>query len=119
MTNQDGATQEDAAQDSAPQDSALQDSALQDSAARDRAAVLARLAAMLGELTADEAARTAPPDTPLLREGIGLDSVRATLLLVRVRVQFGVDVADEDLNLDSLASIGTLATFIADRISRR
>ena len=68
MTNQDGATQEDAAQDRAPQDSA----------ARDRAAVLARLAAMLGELT-----------------------------------------ADEDLNLDSLANIGTLATFIADRISRR
>jgi|HubBroStandDraft_1064217.scaffolds.fasta_scaffold420406_1 acyl carrier protein len=119
MTNQDGATQEDAAQDSAPQDSALQDSALQDSAARDRAAVLARLAAMLGELTADEAARTAPPDTPLLREGIGLDSLRATLLLARVREQFGVDVAAEDLNLDSLASIGTLATFIADRISRR
>ncbi|HUD35605.1 MAG TPA: acyl carrier protein [Streptosporangiaceae bacterium] len=109
MTNQDGATQEDAAQDRAPQDSA----------ARDRAAVLARLAAMLGELTADEAARTALPDTPLLRGGIGLDSLRATLLLVRVREQFGVDVADEDLNLDSLANIGTLATFIADRISRR
>ena len=114
MTNQDGATQEDAAQDRAPRDRAPRDRA-----PRDRAAVLARLAAMLGELTADEAARTALPDTPLLRGGIGLDSLRATLLLVRVREQFGVDVADEDLNLDSLANIGTLATFIADRISRR
>ena len=91
----------------------------QDDAARDKAAVLARLGVMLAELIADEAARAARPDTPLLREGIGLDSLRATLLLVRVREQFGVDVADEDLNLDSLASIGALAGFIADRIGRR
>jgi acyl carrier protein len=93
------------------------DRAAQDRAAQDRAGVLARLAVLLCELTGDEGTRTAPPDTPLLREGIGLDSVRATLLLVRVREQFGVDVADEDLNLDSLASIGTLASFIAGRIS--
>lgn len=60
-----------------------------------------------------------PLDTPLLRGGAGLDSLGATLLLTRVRDRFGVDVADEDLNLDSLSSIGTLATFVADRVISR
>ncbi len=56
------------------------------------------------------------PDTPMLRDGVGLDSLSATLLLTRVRETFGVDVADEDLNLDSLASIGALTTFVTDRV---
>jgi acyl carrier protein len=79
--------------------------------------VLAELRAILSELSADEAVLSAPPDTPLLRDGVGLDSLGGTLLLVRVRARFGVDVAGEDLNLDSLASIGTLATFVANRIT--
>jgi acyl carrier protein len=60
-----------------------------------------------------------PPGTPLLRDGVGLDSFGATLLLTRLRETFGVDVADEDLNLDSLASIGTLTTFVTDRLISR
>lgn len=74
---------------------------------------------ILAELTGQPLPLTAPLGTPLLREGIGLDSLGATLLLSRVRDKFGVDVADEDLNLDSLASIGTLAGFVADRLIGR
>ncbi len=79
-------------------------------------AVLGDLRAMLADLTGDDAVRAAAPDTPLLREGIALDSLGGALLLVRVRTEFGVDVAGEDLNLDSLATIGTLAAFVADRM---
>ena len=53
---------------------------------------------------------------PLFGTGVGLDSLSGTLLLREVQRRFGVDVADEDLNLDALATLGTLARFIAERI---
>jgi len=54
--------------------------------------------------------------TPLFGAGVGLDSLAGTLLLRQVQRRYGVDVAAEDLNLDSLETLGTLATFIAARI---
>ncbi len=81
--------------------------------------VLGAIRAILAELTGDAGPLTASTDTPLLREGLGLDSLRGALLLTRVRTGFGVDVAGEDLNLDSLATIGTLAAFVSARMSRR
>ena len=77
--------------------------------------VAGQIREILAELTGRPLPPDLPPDTPLLRDGVGLDSLGATLLLTAVRDRFGVDVADEDLNLDSLASIGTLAAFVADR----
>jgi acyl carrier protein len=79
----------------------------------------AELRQLLAELTSDDRALIAPQDTPLLREGLGLDSLGGALLLKQVRAQFGVDVADEDLNLDCLATIGTLTDFIAIRRESR
>ena len=61
----------------------------------------AELRQLLAELTSDDRPLTAPPDTPLLREGLGLDSLGGALLLTQVCAEFGVDVADEDLNLDA------------------
>ena len=46
---------------------------------------------------------------------MALDSLTGTLLLREVRRRFGVDVAAEDLNLDALATLGTLAAFVAGR----
>ena len=80
-----------------------------------RAEVAGEIQQILAELTGQRLAADLPADTPLLREGVGLDSLGATLLLRRVRDKFGVDVADEDLNLDSLSSIGALVAFVADR----
>jgi acyl carrier protein len=54
-------------------------------------------------------------DTPLFGDGVGLDSLTGTLLLRQVRQRFGVDVAAADLNLDSLATLGTLAAFVGAR----
>ena len=54
-------------------------------------------------------------DLPLFGPGIGLDSLAGTLLLREVHRRYGVDVAAEDLNLDALASLATLAAFIQAR----
>lgn len=56
-------------------------------------------------------------DTPLFGDGVGLDSLTGTLLLRQVRQRFGVDVAAEDLNLDALATLGTLVTFVRGRVA--
>jgi acyl carrier protein len=71
---------------------------------------------ILAEVTGDSRALAAPADTPLLRDGLGLDSLGATVLLSRVQAELGVDVAAEDLNLDALASIRALAAFVAQRV---
>jgi acyl carrier protein len=52
---------------------------------------------------------------PLFGTGVGLDSLAGTLLLREVHRRFGVDVADEDLNLDALATLGALARFLQER----
>jgi len=72
---------------------------------------------LLAELTRDSRPLEAPPDTALLRDGIGLDSLGGTVLLTEIERRYGVDVASEDLNLDCLASIGTLADYLAARLA--
>ena len=54
-----------------------------------------------------------PARTQLFREGVALDSLSGTLLLREIQRRYGVDVAAEDLNLDALETLGTLAAFIA------
>jgi acyl carrier protein len=56
-----------------------------------------------------------PPTAALFGPPVGLDSLTGTLLLREIQRRFGVDVAGEDLNLDSLATLGTLAAFVAER----
>jgi acyl carrier protein len=73
---------------------------------------------LLAELTGDTRPLEAPPDTALLRDGIGLDSLGGTVLLTEIERRYGVDVASEDLNLDCLASIGTLADYVAARLAK-
>jgi acyl carrier protein len=74
---------------------------------------------LLAELTGDARPLDAPADTALLRDGIGLDSLGGTLLLTEIERRYGVDIAGEDLNLDCLASIGTLADYVAARLATR
>jgi acyl carrier protein len=77
-----------------------------------------QLRQILAGLTRDAGMLAVAAQTPLLRDGIGLDSLRGTLLLKEVSRQFGVDVADEDLNFDAMATLGTLAAFVAARTDR-
>ncbi|MGP8000059.1 MAG: acyl carrier protein [Streptosporangiaceae bacterium] len=81
-------------------------------------------AAIAGELRQLLAAATGRPelarltlDTPLFGDGVGLDSLTGTLLLRQVRQRFGVDVAAEDLNLDALATLGSLTAFVDSHLA--
>ncbi len=72
---------------------------------------------LLAGVTGDSRPLDAPPETPLLRDGLGLDSLGGAILLTEIKRRYGVDIADEDLNLDSLASIGTRAAYLSARLS--
>jgi acyl carrier protein len=82
------------------------------------AAVAAELRQMLAEVTGRPELAGVSAETPLFGGGVGLDSLAGTLLLRRVQRRYGVDVAAEDLNLDALQNLGTLAAFIAGRLGR-
>ena len=79
-------------------------------------AVADELRTMLADLTGRPDLAEIGPDTVLFGEGVGLDSLAGTMLLRQVERRYGVDVAAEDLNLDALETLGTLASFIADRV---
>ncbi len=74
----------------------------------------ATVAVLIGA-DADEV-RGLPDDTPLLHGGLSLDSLAGAQLLAAVNERFGVDVASEDLALDSLESIKTLRDYIEARV---
>ena len=75
------------------------------------------LRAFLAAATGRDELLHIPPAAALFGTAVGLDSLTGTLLLREIQRRFGVDVAAEDLNLDSLATLGTLATFVAQRVS--
>jgi acyl carrier protein len=79
------------------------------------APVIDELRQVLAQATGREELLGTSDQTPLFGAGVGLDSLTGVLLLREVHRRFGVDVAAEDLNLDALATLGTLAAFIADR----
>lgn len=60
-----------------------------------------------------------PADADLLDGPLPLDSLAGARLVAAVQHRFGVDLAAEDLALDSLASIATLRDFVLARISYR
>jgi acyl carrier protein len=79
------------------------------------AGILAELRQILAAVTGRDDLLDIPAGTALFREGAGLDSLTGTLLLRQVQRRYGVDVAGEDLNLDALETLGTLAAFITSR----
>jgi hypothetical protein len=79
------------------------------------AAVAADIADILAGVTGRAELASLPMDVPLFGDAVALDSLTGTLLLREIHRRFGVDVAGEDLNLDALATLGTLASFVARR----
>ena len=79
------------------------------------AEVIAGLREILAETTGRPELARVGEQVALFGAGVGLDSLTGTLLLREVHRRFGVDVADEDLNRDALATLGTLAAFIEAR----
>ena len=54
-----------------------------------------------------------PDSTPLFGSGLSLNSITGLELLTGIKSEFGVDIAAEDLNLDSLQTIGTLVDYLS------
>jgi acyl carrier protein len=79
--------------------------------------VTAGLRQLLVEVTGRPELAAVPSQTELFGTGVGLDSLAGTLLLRRIQRQYGVDVAAEDLNLDALETLGTLAEFVAGQLA--
>jgi FkbH-like protein len=75
--------------------------------------VIGELRQVLARITGRDELAALPAGTPLFGDAVALDSLTGTLLLREVQRRFGVDVAGTDLNLDALATLGTLAAFIA------
>ena len=75
--------------------------------------VIGELRQILARITGRDELAGLPAGAPLFGEAVALDSLTGTLLLREVQRRFGVDVAGIDLNLDALATLGTLAAFIA------
>ena len=80
-----------------------------------RAAIAGEIRDLLARLTGRAELGELPADAPLFGDPVGLDSLTGTLLLREIHRRYGVDVAAEDLNLDALATLGTLASFVAGR----
>ncbi len=76
-------------------------------------AIAAELREILARITGRAELAGLPAGAPLFGDAVALDSLTGTLLLREVQRRFGVDVAGTDLNLDALATLGTLAAFIA------
>jgi acyl carrier protein len=76
--------------------------------------VIAELREILAGAAGREELLDLSEQAPLFGDGVGLDSLTGTLLLREVHRRFGVDVAAEDLNLDALATLATLAAFITE-----
>jgi FkbH-like protein len=75
--------------------------------------VIGELRQILARITGRDELAGLPAGAPLFGDAVALDSLTGTLLLREVQRRFGVDVAGTDLNLDALATLGTLAAFIA------
>lgn len=81
--------------------------------------IIAELREILAEATGRAELADVGEQVPLFGAGVGLDSLTGTLLLREVHRRFGVDVAAEDLNLDALATLATLAAFITEHAPAR
>ncbi|HST05160.1 MAG TPA: acyl carrier protein [Chloroflexia bacterium] len=54
-----------------------------------------------------------PGSTPLFGSGLSLDSLTGLELLTGIEQEFGLDIAADDLNLDSLETIETLVAYLS------
>lgn len=80
------------------------------------AGVPGTLRELVASLTGDTRMLAADDRLPLLAGGAALDSLSAAVLLAEIERRYRIDVAGEDLNLDCLATLGTLTEFITERL---
>ena len=58
-------------------------------------------------------------DTPLVEEGLNLDSINLLELLVRVEDAFGITIEDEDISAELFTTLGSLAACVQQKLVAR
>ena len=71
---------------------------------------------LLAELLDDPAVAAVPDETPLFKGGLGLSSLDGAALLRAIDEELGIDVAAEDVALESMDTVGTLSRFVSVRL---
>jgi len=56
-------------------------------------------------------------DTPLLEEGLGLDSIAVMEFITLIEETFGFQFAEDELNLEPFQNLQTLSQFINTKIA--
>ena len=62
---------------------------------------------------------TSSSSTPLLGRGVGLDSVETMALVLSIEEEFGISVPDADMTATLFETIGSLATYIVQKLSEQ
>ena len=57
-------------------------------------------------------------DLPLFRGGLELDSLAGAELILRIEREFGISIADEDLDLEALFSLRTVCRFVGRMLAQ-
>ncbi|MEV5772481.1 acyl carrier protein [Streptomyces antimycoticus] len=76
-----------------------------------------RLRRVLVESLRLDLAPEAVPDTGL-REAVGIDSVMGLEFLIWVENEFGIQIQDEDLSVELVDSLDTLAAYVDERAAQ-
>jgi acyl carrier protein len=50
--------------------------------------------------------------TPLLGHGIGLDSIEVIALALAIEMEFDIQIADQDLNVELFKDLGSLTDYV-------
>jgi acyl carrier protein len=79
--------------------------------------VASRIAGILTESILREEVGPLTPETSLVEGGLNLDSVALLELIVGVEEAFGVCIEDDELSVDLVASIGSLAAFVRHKLA--
>ena len=72
---------------------------------------------IVDRLKLEESPESIGDGDPLFGEGLGLDSIDALELVLGVEQEFGVKIDDEEVGAEALASVESLATFVASKRS--
>ena len=72
-------------------------------------------ALIVDRLKLEETPESISDQDPLFGEGLGLDSIDALELVLGVEQEFGVKIEDEEVGAEALASVDSLARFVASK----
>ena len=70
---------------------------------------------IVDRLKLEETPESISDTLPLFGEGLGLDSIDALELVLGVEQEFGVKIEDEEMGAEALASVESLARFVASK----